>query len=51
MEPGASGWPYAPKSWVPGGTPPGTAETGMKAVELDDETGWNMHSWFILAQF
>lgn len=27
------------------------AETGTNAVELDEDTGWNMHSWFILLQF
>lgn len=23
----------------------------MKAVELEEETGWKIHSWFIRAQF
>jgi len=47
---GASGCPNAPKSGVPGGTPPGTADTGMKAVDDDDETGWKTHSLPVFLQ-
>lgn len=47
---GGNGWPYAPKSGVPGGTPPGTAETGTKAADEFDDTGWKMQSIRSLSQ-